>query len=269
MLLSRTVSGSFFNSHSLLRSLGKVLLPAILIFALFSATSWASTGYPNEITNIVVSNVTTTTVDITWDTLHLSTSQVVLARDMNYQGERRIPANPDPQLVNHHRVTIDRLMPYDAGQLQGTYYFYVASTDVNQATSTAPGPFDSYSGDPKTVLLQFHTAAPDPNAKSNYTLYTFGPTAVYAGSDLYFEVQKRNWRAAIPTSTSTTLAATTTEPMEWYARYWLRERKWQTRRRLAFTSSAQNTTRTTAMLTISITTPRRAWVCAGPPRTSR
>jgi hypothetical protein len=136
-----------------------------------------------------VQNVTPTTVDIVWDTLHPSTSQVVLARDQNYQGERRIPVSPDPALVNHHRVTVDHLMSYDASQYQGTYYFYVASADVNGVTSTAPGPFDAYSGDPKTVLIRFSTAPPNGSAKSNAVVYSYGPANVYAGSDLYFALQ--------------------------------------------------------------------------------
>jgi hypothetical protein len=171
---------------------GRLLKVPFAIAALLLLTaSWAlaSTGYSNEISNITVQNVTTTTVDIVWDTVHPSTSQVVLARDTNFQGERRIPANPDPNLVNHHVVTVDKLMPYDASQYQGSYYFYVASRDVNGTTSTAPGPFDSVTGNPATNLLPLQTAAPDPNAASNFAIYTYGPTDVFAGSDLYFAIQ--------------------------------------------------------------------------------
>lgn len=175
---------SFFSSFIPL-----IACAVIAFVVVFPLATWGSTGYTNEITNIAVQNVTPTTVDIVWDTLHLSTSQVVLARDKNYQGERRIPVNPDPALVNHHRVTVDRLMPYDASQYQGTYYFYVASQDVNGATSTAPGPYDSITGDPKTFLLGFNTAAPDVAKPSDFTIYTYGPTNVYAGSDLYFGMQ--------------------------------------------------------------------------------
>ena len=148
--------------------------------------AWATTGYPNEISNIVVENQTPTTVDMVWDTVHPSSSQVVLARDTNYAGERRIPVTPDPALLNHHKVTVDRLMPYDAAEAQGTYYFYVASVDVNNVTSTAPGPYDGHTNDPTTALLPMQTAPPDPNGKSNFVVYTYGPTNVYAGSDFYF-----------------------------------------------------------------------------------
>jgi hypothetical protein len=159
---------------------------AAVITLLAAVSAWASSGYPGEISNIAVQNQTPTTVDIVWDTVHPSSSQVVLARDQNYAGERRIPLTPDPALVNHHKVTVDRLMPYDSSQAQGTYYFYVASADVNNVTSTAPGPDDDGSGDPSTYLLPLQTAPPDPNGKSNYVVYTYGPTDVYAGSDFYF-----------------------------------------------------------------------------------
>jgi len=170
------------------------LIPLTFCFALFVLTcavpTRASTGYSNEISNIKVQSVTPTSVEIVWDTLHPSTSQVVIARDTDYQGERRIPLVPDTsKLVNHHRVTVDHLMPYDATSGLGSYYFYVASTDVNQVLSTAPGPYDSGNADPSTKLLPFQTAAPDPNKQSNATLYTQGPMNVYAGSDLYFGIQ--------------------------------------------------------------------------------
>ena len=184
MLLCRTKQSCLDHIHTL-------ILPALcmLLFTLGGAVSApASAGYPNEISNISIENVTPTTVDIVWDTVHLSNSQVVIARDKNYQGERRIAAN-NAQLVNHHRVTVDHLMPYDPNENMGTYYFYVASTDVNNTTSTSPGPYDGVTGDPKTYLLPLQTAPPNPDGKSNYVLYTYGPTNVYAGSDLYFAVQ--------------------------------------------------------------------------------
>ena len=162
---------------------------AIFMSLITVGSSWASTGYSGEIYNISVQNATPTTVDIVWDTLHLSTSQVVLARDQNYAGERRVPLTADPRLVNHHRVTVDRLMPYDPAERRGTYYFYVASMDVNNVTSTSPGPFNGGTGDPKTYLLPLQTAPPDPNQKSDFVTYTYGPTNVYAGSDLYFGIQ--------------------------------------------------------------------------------
>ena len=75
------------------RSFLKIFIAlAVVITLIAAASAWASTGYPGEIYNIAVENVTPTSVDIVWDTIHLSTSQVVLARDTNYQGERRITA---------------------------------------------------------------------------------------------------------------------------------------------------------------------------------
>jgi len=163
-----------------------------LLFALFVICSGtlvcqASTGYPNEISNISVQNVTPTSADVVWDTVHPSTSQIVIARDRDYQGERRITGSGS--LVNHHRVTVDHLLPYDASEGLGTYYFYVASVDANSVLSTSPGPYDSYMNDPSTVLLPLQTAPPDANRKSNYVVYTAGPMNVYAGSDLYFSLQ--------------------------------------------------------------------------------
>ena len=167
-------------------SLQLLIAFAIAVTLMATGSAWASTGYSSEIYNISVQNQTPTTVDIVWDTVHPSSSQVVIARDQNYAGERRVPVNSDPRLVNHHRVTVDRLMPYDTSAGLGTYYFYVASVDVNNVISTSPGPFNGGTGDPATQLLPLQTLPPDANSKSNFTLYTYGPTKVYAGSDLYF-----------------------------------------------------------------------------------
>ena len=104
------------------------IISAIAITLIAAASAWASTGTAGEIFNIAVQNVTPTSVDIVWDTLHLSTSQVVLTRDTGYQGERRITA-ADSSLVNHHRVRVNHLMPYDPAEGLGTYYFYVVSAD--------------------------------------------------------------------------------------------------------------------------------------------
>jgi hypothetical protein len=160
----------------------------VILFGVAGAIE-ARASSANQITNIVVQNATPTSVDIVWDTALPSTSQVIVARDKSYSGERRTPPIPISTLVNHHRVTVDRLMPYDAALGLGTYYFYVASADVNGSTSTSPGPYDAATGDPKTNLLPLQTAAPDPNAKSDFMVYTYGPTDVYAGSDLYFALQ--------------------------------------------------------------------------------
>ncbi len=173
----------------LVRKYRCLIIIATLVFTIAGAVcASAATGYPDEISNISVQNVTPTSADIVWDTVHPSNSQVVLARDTNYQGERRINGT-DSSLVNHHQVTIDRLMPYDPVQGTGTYYFYVVCTDVHGVTSTSPGPYNWDTGDPATYLLPLQTALPDPNGQSNYLIYTYGPLNVYAGSDLYFAVQ--------------------------------------------------------------------------------
>ena len=181
------LSKKYFHCISFLN---RFVAAAVLTGLMAACSAWASTGYPNEISNVAVQNVTPTSVDIVWDTVHLSDSQVVLAPDQNYQAERRI-ASAQSGLVNHHRVTVNHLhlLPYDAVEGLGTYYFYVASVDVDQVLSTYPGPYDANTGDPKTDLLVLQTAPPNPNGKSNYVLYTYGPSNVYAGSDLYFGVQ--------------------------------------------------------------------------------
>jgi hypothetical protein len=177
-------SDSFLSSSICKRF--KIFGYAVVLLMAGALCAWASTGYPNEISNISIENVTPTSADIVWDTVHLSTSQVVLARDTNYAGERRVGVS-SAAMVNHHRVRVDHLMPYDPVEAKGTYYFYVASTDVQGTTSTAPGPY--YASDPSSVLLLLQTTPPDPNNKSNYVIYTLGPTNVYAGSDLYFAVR--------------------------------------------------------------------------------
>ncbi len=174
---------SYCSFGSFLKSLSAL---TVLLTLVTAGLAWGSSGYGSEIYNIAVQNQTPTMVDIVWDTVHPSSSQVVLARDTNYAGERRIPANPAPALVNHHKVTVDRLMPYDAKEAQGTYYFYVVSVDVNKVISTSPGPYNGGSGDPATYLLPLQTAAPASNGQSQVVVYTYGPTDVYAGSDLYF-----------------------------------------------------------------------------------
>jgi hypothetical protein len=93
----------------------------VFLFVLvFCCVSYSSTGLPNEISNILLQNVMQTSVDVVWTTVHPSTSQVLLARDTNYEPERRIPAIADPALVTAHRVTVDHLLPYTTAS--GQYY---------------------------------------------------------------------------------------------------------------------------------------------------
>ncbi len=163
-----------------------LLLAVLLIVALMPASAAASTGYPNEITNIHVENATQTHLDVVWTTVHPSTSQVLIARDINYEPERWAPAVADPRLLTEHRVTVDHLVPYNALTQDGQYYIYVASKDVNGTLSTAPGPQDGSGNYP---LLPVRTLATNQAGTPNTTLYVYGPQKVYAGSDLYFAVQ--------------------------------------------------------------------------------
>src|SRR5581483_12331796 len=78
------------------------ILQATSIFCML-ASAFASTGYPNEINNLHFENVSQTSVDVVWTTVHPSTSQVLIARDTNYEPERWAPQVADPGLVTNHR----------------------------------------------------------------------------------------------------------------------------------------------------------------------
>ncbi len=162
-------------------------VPVCLLAILFlPLTAGASTGHEHEISNIHSENVTPTSVDVLWTTVHPSTSQVVLARDTNYEPERWIPAVADPALVTNHRVTVDRLMPYSSKRGDGTYYIYVVSVDGHGVMSTSPGP---QTQDGKNALLVMRTASTDVSAPTNFKIQTLGPNEIFPGYDMYFLVQ--------------------------------------------------------------------------------
>ena len=85
-------------------------------------------------------------------------------------------------LVTHHRVHVTGLRPYNSFYRFGTYYYYVASVDATGKMSTAPGPVDYAT----TSLPSFQTLPVDTNAPQSFLIYSYGPTNVFAGSDLYF-----------------------------------------------------------------------------------
>jgi hypothetical protein len=150
-------------------------------FAQSFAAGFGATGPTSEISNIQFENVTQTSVDVVWTTVHPSTSQVMLARDTNYEPERQIPAVPDPTLVTTHRVTVGQLVPYNsANAYDGTYYIYVASTTAAGQLSTSPGPG-------KMQLM--HTLPTDTAGSPNTLVYTYGPATAYTGHDTYFHIQ--------------------------------------------------------------------------------
>ncbi len=188
---------------------------AVTVFVLgFSCVVFSSTGLSNEISNIQFQNVTQTSVDVVWTTVHPSTSQVLLARDTNYEPERWIPATADPQLVTQHRVTVDHLVPYNSATGEGQYYIYVASVtgggtsvtgggssikNISSGSgssgggqsgrgqlSTAPGPQDGTGTHP---LMSMRTLPTNVNGAPNTLAYTYGPTTAYTGHDMYFSVQ--------------------------------------------------------------------------------
>ncbi len=186
----------------------KFLVAVVMVLAL-SGAGFSSTGLSNEISNIQFQNVTQTSVDVVWTTVHPSTSQVLLARDTNYEPERWIPAVADPQLVTQHRVTVDQLVPYNSATGDGQYYIYVASVTAAGTTvsgggpgvnsvslggppptggqmSTAPGPQDSTGKNP---LLLMRTLPSNVTGTPNSTVYTYGPATAYTGHDTYIHVQ--------------------------------------------------------------------------------
>lgn len=144
-----------------------------------SSASFSSTGLPDEISNIQFQNVSQTSVDVVWTTVHPSTSQVMLARDTNYEAERQIPAVADKTLVTSHRVTVDHLLPYITAAGSGQYYIYVASVTGSGQLSTAPS----------RPYISMRTLATDLAGNPDMRVYTSGPTTVYAGYDAYFAVQ--------------------------------------------------------------------------------
>ena len=153
---------------------------------LFNCQVLASTGHSREISNIHFENVTQTMVDVVWNTVHPSTSQVLIARDLSYEPERWAPVTADPTLVTTHRVTVDHLLPYNQLAGDGQYYIYVASVDSHGEMSTAPGP---QTADGKNPLLSMRTLPTDVSGVPNFKLYTLGPNEVFAGGDMYFLVQ--------------------------------------------------------------------------------
>jgi hypothetical protein len=159
-----------------------LLLLAVSCFAAMPAL--ASTGLPNEISNLHFENTTQVRVDVVWTTAHPSTSQVLLARDTNYEPERWAPKVADPALVTTHRVTVDHLLSYNASG-QGQWYIYVASVTASGQMSTAPGPQTS---DGRNPLLSMRTLPPNPAGTPNFLVYTLGPTTAWTGHDTYFEV---------------------------------------------------------------------------------
>ena len=164
----------------------RVAVVCALAVLLFNCKVSASTGRSREITNIHFENVTQTTVDVVWNTAHPSTSQVLIARDTNYEPERWAPATADAASVTTHRVTVDHLLPYNQLSHDGQYYIYVASVDSHGEMSTAPGP---QTGGGKNPLLSMRTLPTDASGTPNFRLYTAGPNEVFAGSDMYFLVQ--------------------------------------------------------------------------------
>ncbi len=152
---------------------------------LLSSFVFASTGRPHEISNIHFENATQTTVDVVWDTVHPSTSQVLISYSTDYEPDRWAPEVADPKLVTTHRVTVDHLNPFNPKTGDGTYYIYVASVDAKGEMSTAPGP---QTQDGKNPSIPMHTAPPASIGPPSFKIYTVGPDEIFPGYDMYFQV---------------------------------------------------------------------------------
>ena len=146
----------------------------IALVLAFSCVGFSSTS---EISNIQFQNVTQTSVDVVWNTIHASTSQVLLSRGTNYETNRLIPAIADTALVTSHRVTVNRLVPRNLSNSDGSSYIKVASVD-SSGTLSVSSPW---------LLMQ--TAPTDVAGTPNTAYYTMGPRTVYTGHDAYFAVQ--------------------------------------------------------------------------------
>jgi hypothetical protein len=170
----------------ILSNLSRFTLFVISTSVLFSSQLSASTGRPHEISNIHFENVTQTAVDVVWTTEHPSTSQVAISYSTDYEPDRLAPEKPDPALVTAHRVTVDRLIPFNPKTGDGTYYIYVASVDAKGEMSTAPGP---QTQDGKSPSIPMRTAPPASIGPPSFKIYSSGPDEIFPGYDMYFHVQ--------------------------------------------------------------------------------
>jgi hypothetical protein len=163
----------------------------ISLFMLLAAgLSFASTGLPNEITNLHFENVAQVSADVVWTTVHPSTSMVLIARDTNYEPTRQVSASPDP-LVTVHRVQVDHLYSFVAPNQDGDYFIYVASRTADGTLSTAPGPQNQQG---TTPLLEMRTLPANASGTPQTLFYTkvmdnlLGPQTAWTGHDMYFGV---------------------------------------------------------------------------------
>ena len=153
----------------------------LLLLCSSSLPSLGSTGKNREISNIHFENITQTTVDVVWDTVHPSTSQVAISyNNQDYEPDRLAPDSADARLVTKHRVTVDHLVP------NFSYYIYVVSVDAKGEMSTAPGP---QTQDGKNPSITMKTAPPAQTGPPSFKIYTFGPNEAFPGYDMYFRVQ--------------------------------------------------------------------------------
>jgi hypothetical protein len=139
---------------------------------------------PGEISDVQVTNIHSTQVTITWNTVHPSSSWVLLDfwNPGGFGPGRKIGRD---EAVNFHSVVIHELVPYNAqagnGDV-GQYSYYVASQ------RTDDGSWASYGG-PHTneynTVLKFRTEPLNTSGPLSITVVPLGQKNVYAGHDLY------------------------------------------------------------------------------------
>ena len=152
-----------------------------MLFAILPAAYPVPLFEPNEISNLHVENIGLTQADVVWTTAHPSTSLVTIAPSNDNDPDRWFPPVPDRKLVTEHRVSVMGLLP------NRNWFYYVVSTTANGKTSRSPEAKDA-KGQP-ILPVSFKTLAPDPKGPPDFSIQMYGPSRVYAGSDLYVGVR--------------------------------------------------------------------------------
>ncbi len=129
------------------------------------------------VSNITISNVTTTSAVVSWTTSVPTTGQVFQVDNTLSAEMKRYPDLPSPSFSTSHSVAMTNLYPGT------TYKIYVVSMDAGgQIYTDVPSVYAI----PAPVFTTFTTTAASGGATSSFRIDTVGPKNVYAGDDLYF-----------------------------------------------------------------------------------